>query len=407
MTLPWHLVGLMGQPRRMAYYDYTDPALAPQAIWVSISAIGGFVLVFSALLLILGLGLLASCAGCWAAVSPLTFSLAVHPPRSLPRSLNSFRVWVLLVVALTHRELRLPRRAVAHARRTRGSPPIRSSTMTSDDRPGYARFPVRSLDRRYCCTFLVAGSSWVRLASLTPTQLGLLDLWTVDLPRGRLADRLRTQASSVRGKSAGLGRRMDSPRRGRLMARGDAARGAALATACNNCHGASGVSSDAAIPESGGPERRRNLQAARRLQERQAQHGSNGVFVGPAVAAGHPRPGDPLCVAAKPLRRVGGRIRRLHEWRRQSIKSAAHARHRVLCDLPWANGPLVPGSPRLARPAARVSGTGDAGVQVRLRGATTSASRCATLLAKLTRRGDCAARRLLLDFRKMRACVLH
>ena len=35
------------------------------------------------------------------AVSPLTFSLAVHPPRSLPRSLNGFRVWMLLVVALT------------------------------------------------------------------------------------------------------------------------------------------------------------------------------------------------------------------------------------------------------------------------------------------------------------------
>jgi cytochrome c oxidase subunit 1 len=41
VTLPWHLVGLMGQPRRMAYYDFTDPALAPQAIWVSISLSAG------------------------------------------------------------------------------------------------------------------------------------------------------------------------------------------------------------------------------------------------------------------------------------------------------------------------------------------------------------------------------
>ncbi len=52
VTLPWHLVGIMGQPRRMAYFDFTDPALAPQAIWVSVSAIGGFVLVFSAILLL-------------------------------------------------------------------------------------------------------------------------------------------------------------------------------------------------------------------------------------------------------------------------------------------------------------------------------------------------------------------
>ncbi len=99
VTLPWHLVGIMGQPRRMAYYDYTDPAVAPQAIWVSISAFGGFVLVFSALLLV-GV-LLASHRGAAVANSPLRFSLAVHPPRLLPPSLNGFRVWVLLVLALT------------------------------------------------------------------------------------------------------------------------------------------------------------------------------------------------------------------------------------------------------------------------------------------------------------------
>jgi cytochrome c553 len=34
----------------------------------------------------------------------------------------------------------------------------------------------------------------------------------------------------------------------RTLTRGDAVRGAALATTCNNCHGANGVSSDAAIP---------------------------------------------------------------------------------------------------------------------------------------------------------------
>ena len=98
-TLPWHVVGLMGQPRRMAYYDYSDPGLAPQAIWVSVSAIGGFVLVFSALLFV-GL-LLASHRRPLAAIPPLTFSLALHPPRTLPTSLNGFGVWALLVVALT------------------------------------------------------------------------------------------------------------------------------------------------------------------------------------------------------------------------------------------------------------------------------------------------------------------
>ena len=99
VTLPWHLVGVMGQPRRMAYYDFTDPALAPQAIWVSVSAIGGFILLLSAMLLV-GV-LLASHRGPNVAIPPLKFSLAVNPPRRLPKSLNSFGVWTLLVVALT------------------------------------------------------------------------------------------------------------------------------------------------------------------------------------------------------------------------------------------------------------------------------------------------------------------
>jgi cytochrome c553 len=38
----------------------------------------------------------------------------------------------------------------------------------------------------------------------------------------------------------------------RLMMRGDGARGATLATNCNNCHGANGISTDAAIPNLAG-----------------------------------------------------------------------------------------------------------------------------------------------------------
>ena len=31
LSMPWHLVGLLGMPRRMAYYDFSHPALQPQA----------------------------------------------------------------------------------------------------------------------------------------------------------------------------------------------------------------------------------------------------------------------------------------------------------------------------------------------------------------------------------------
>src|SRR6188472_1777624 len=37
LSLPWHLVGLLGMPRRMAYYDYSHPMLQPQAWTVTVS----------------------------------------------------------------------------------------------------------------------------------------------------------------------------------------------------------------------------------------------------------------------------------------------------------------------------------------------------------------------------------
>ena len=46
-SFPWHWVGILGMPRRMAYFDFTNPALQPAGLWVIVSAIGGLVLVAS------------------------------------------------------------------------------------------------------------------------------------------------------------------------------------------------------------------------------------------------------------------------------------------------------------------------------------------------------------------------
>ena len=45
--------------------------------------------------------LLASHRGVAGVIAPLKFSLAINPPRRLPKSLNSFGVWALLVLGLT------------------------------------------------------------------------------------------------------------------------------------------------------------------------------------------------------------------------------------------------------------------------------------------------------------------
>lgn len=98
LTLPWHLVGLLGAPRRMAYYDYTHPALQSQAITVTMSAFGGLLLVISAALF---LYILASARRQPGEVAALTFSTAVHPHAKTPAVLNGLGLWVAMMIALT------------------------------------------------------------------------------------------------------------------------------------------------------------------------------------------------------------------------------------------------------------------------------------------------------------------
>jgi cytochrome c oxidase subunit 1 len=101
-TIPWHIAGLMGQPRRVATFDYSDPLIAPMGPLVVISAIGGLLLLISAVLLIVIL--VRSHFGEKALGEPLRFALAVNPPMRVPPALNGFALWnaillVLMVVA--------------------------------------------------------------------------------------------------------------------------------------------------------------------------------------------------------------------------------------------------------------------------------------------------------------------
>jgi cytochrome c oxidase subunit 1 len=98
-TFPWHYVGILGMPRRMAFFDYTNPALAPEALSVVLSAIGGFILVASGILFI-GI-LIRAQRGKPEEAGPYRFAVAVHPPVRVPAVLNSFGLWVALMIGLT------------------------------------------------------------------------------------------------------------------------------------------------------------------------------------------------------------------------------------------------------------------------------------------------------------------
>ena len=98
-TFPWHWVGILGMPRRMAYFDYTDPALSPQALPVTISAIGAFILLTSGLLFLFILARPYTASPTDA--GPYRFSRPIHPVRSVPLALNSYGIWVALMIGLT------------------------------------------------------------------------------------------------------------------------------------------------------------------------------------------------------------------------------------------------------------------------------------------------------------------
>jgi cytochrome c oxidase subunit I len=99
-TIPWHIAGVMGQPRRVAIFDYSDPFNAPMAPLVIISVVGGAILLVSATLLIVIL--VRSQLGESRLAAPLRYALAVNPPKTVPASLNGFALWnaILLVLML-------------------------------------------------------------------------------------------------------------------------------------------------------------------------------------------------------------------------------------------------------------------------------------------------------------------
>ncbi len=97
-TIPWHIAGLMGQPRRVAAFDYADPLMASMAPLVIISVIGGLILLISATLLIVVL--VRSHFGEREVGEPMRFAVALNPPVRVPSSLNGFALWNGIVLVL-------------------------------------------------------------------------------------------------------------------------------------------------------------------------------------------------------------------------------------------------------------------------------------------------------------------
>jgi cytochrome c oxidase subunit I len=96
MTLPWHWLGLQGQWRRVANYNYDNPIIASWGPLVIVSLGGGLLLLASAVLFVRNLAVLHRSV-LPAPTGPL-YALAVDPPRRVPAALNGFGFWNVLVL---------------------------------------------------------------------------------------------------------------------------------------------------------------------------------------------------------------------------------------------------------------------------------------------------------------------
>jgi cytochrome c oxidase subunit 1 len=98
MSLPWHWLGLQGQWRRVAQFDYSNPIIAVWGPWVVVSFAGGLLLLASALLFIWNLASFRRRP--FSAMVPFRFATAIHPPVRVPAALNGFGLWNALVLVL-------------------------------------------------------------------------------------------------------------------------------------------------------------------------------------------------------------------------------------------------------------------------------------------------------------------
>ncbi len=99
MTLPWHWLGLQGQWRRSAQFDYSNPIIAGWGPWVDVSLAGGVLLLASAFLFLWNLASF-HWRGRAVPIPPMRYAIAVNPPAHLPAALNGFGLWNVVVLVL-------------------------------------------------------------------------------------------------------------------------------------------------------------------------------------------------------------------------------------------------------------------------------------------------------------------
>ena len=96
LTLPWHVLGLLGQPRRVGAAEYDAATTQPWEAYELAMLAGGIILFVSAIMLIVNL-FLSHKQGKLAQTPEMEYAVAVHPAVKVPALLNGFGFWVMII----------------------------------------------------------------------------------------------------------------------------------------------------------------------------------------------------------------------------------------------------------------------------------------------------------------------
>ncbi|HSD72831.1 MAG TPA: cbb3-type cytochrome c oxidase subunit I [Thermoanaerobaculia bacterium] len=99
LTVPWHLVGLQGMPRRTAYNPYDPQIVARWSSYTGVMIVGGVALTASGLLFLLNL-LLVHGSRKPEPDRAMDYAETVDPVVQVPALLNGFAVWNWLLLVL-------------------------------------------------------------------------------------------------------------------------------------------------------------------------------------------------------------------------------------------------------------------------------------------------------------------
>ena len=92
LTMPWHVLGLLGQPRRISSAPYDSPLVAQWDPHETAMIVGGAILLVSALLFVLNL-LMSHMTTRIHDDTHGEWAVAVYPPMSVPKPMNGFALW--------------------------------------------------------------------------------------------------------------------------------------------------------------------------------------------------------------------------------------------------------------------------------------------------------------------------